>query len=88
MTTHPHNDAYARLMAEAIPTGTFGRAHPETPPDARTGPQTPHWTPEQQRQHLAELTAALNAIEKRGTRRPPQAPHLRVINGGSGTDAA
>jgi hypothetical protein len=79
------SDAYERLMAEAVPTGTFGHARPARQQQTESAPR---WTPEEQARHRAELEAALNAIEKRGTRRPPQAPHLRVINGGSATDAA
>lgn len=67
-------NAYERLMAEAVPTGTFGHARPaqwrETTP-------APAWTPEEQAAHLAELEAALAGTETRGPRRP----NLRVIDG-------
>lgn len=45
-------NAYERLMAEAIPTGTFGHAQP--PP---TGPRP--WTALEQAEHYAVLEAAL-----------------------------
>ncbi|GGV68986.1 hypothetical protein GCM10010294_25290 [Streptomyces griseoloalbus] len=67
---------YARLMAEQWPTGTFGHAQPPTPPKPHTEP----WTTEEQAQHLADLTAALNGwhdpseqAEHKRTR------HLRLI---------
>ena len=65
---------YARLMAEAVPTGTFGRARPATP---RSAEPEPRWTPEEQARHRAELEAALAGTETRGPRRP----RLRVIDG-------
>ena len=68
---------YERLMAEAVPTGTFGRARPaprqETAP-ARTGRPAPAWTPEEQAAHYAELEAALAPAK-------PRRPRLRVIDG-------
>ena len=66
--------AYERLMAEAVPTGTFGRAR--TVGRRTTGP-APAWTPEEQAAHRAELEAALAGTETRGPRRP----NLRVIEG-------
>jgi hypothetical protein len=62
---------YERLMAEAIPTGTFGRARPAQP---RTADSAPAWTPEEQAAHRAELEAALAPARLRR-------PHLRVIDG-------
>ncbi|MBZ6290348.1 hypothetical protein KVH30_02020 [Streptomyces olivaceus] len=70
--------AYERLMAEAVPTGTFGRARPERP---REAPSRPSWTPEEQAAHRAELEAALVGFETRGPRRPL----LRVIDGTAAT---
>ncbi|MGW9397280.1 hypothetical protein [Streptomyces sp. NPDC055642] len=67
-------NAYERLMAEAVPTGTFGRARPTTP---RSAEPAPRWTPEEQARHRAELEAALAGTETRGPRRP----RLRVIEG-------
>lgn len=67
-------NAYERLMAEAIPTGTFGHAQPARRRDHESAPR---WTPEQQAAHLAELLAELDRYETRGPRRP----ELRVIDG-------
>lgn len=67
-------NAYERLMAEAIPTGTFGYARPARRQHAEPAPR---WTPEEQAAHWAELEAALNETETRGPRRP----RLRVIDG-------
>ncbi|MFG3127426.1 hypothetical protein ACGFZU_06955 [Streptomyces tendae] len=61
-------------MAEAIPTGTFGRAR--TAP-VREATPAPSWTTEEQARHRAELEAALAGFETRGPRRP----QLRVIDG-------
>ena len=47
-------DAYARLMAEAIPTRPA--PHGPWPEGARST-----WTPEEQEQHVADLIAALDA---------------------------
>ena len=67
-------NAYERLMAEAVPTGTFGHARPV---GRRTTGPAPAWTPEEQAAHRAELEAALAGTETRGPRRPS----LRVIEG-------
>ncbi|GAA4823889.1 hypothetical protein [Streptomyces ziwulingensis] len=64
--------AYERLMAESLPTGTFGRSQPA---QSRSTAPAPAWTPEEQAAHRAELEAAL--AETRGPRRP----RLRVIDG-------
>lgn len=69
---------YERLMAEAVPTGTFGHARPVR--RATTEP-APRWTPEEQAAHRAELDAALVGFETRGPRRP----RLRVIDGAAAT---
>ncbi|MBZ6102764.1 hypothetical protein ACH4NO_18340 [Streptomyces olivaceus] len=69
---------YERLMAEAVPTGTFGRSRPERP---REAPSRPSWTPEEQAAHRAELEAALVGFETRG----PHRPLLRVIDGNTST---
>lgn len=63
---------YERLMAEAIPTGTFGHARP-----ARQPQPAARWTPEEQAAHLAALEAELDRLEGRGTGKPK----LRVIDG-------
>ncbi|WHM30270.1 hypothetical protein OH540_09565 [Streptomyces sp. BPPL-273] len=69
---------YERLMAEALPTGTFGRAR--TAPTREAAPAS-RWTPEEQAAHRAELEAALVGFETRGPRRP----QLRVIDGTAAT---
>ncbi|RZU28216.1 hypothetical protein EV284_6382 [Streptomyces sp. BK022] len=49
---------YERLMAEAIPTGRFGRpAPPQAPPAAPARAEPPRWSEEEQARHLAELDA-------------------------------
>lgn len=64
---------YERLMAEAIPTGTFGHARPA----GRQGTApAPAWTPEEQAEHLALLEAELDAYDRR-----PRRPNLRLIDG-------
>ncbi len=83
------SDAYERLMAEAVPTGTFGRARPAAP---RTAETATAWTPTQQARHLAELEAALDGFElddeyashKRDRYREKRA-HLRLITSASPT---
>lgn len=77
-------NAYERLMAEALPTGTFGRARPA--PHQKAAPAcskqpAPAWTPEEQAAHRAQLEAALAGTETRGPRRP----RLRVIDGEAAT---
>jgi hypothetical protein len=80
---------YERLMAEAVPTGTFGRARPTTQQHTGTAPA---WTPTQQARHLAELEAALDGFEladeyashKRDRYREKRA-HLRLITSASPT---
>lgn len=67
-------NAYERLMAEALPTGTFGRARPAVACSAGVASA---WTPEEQAAHRADLEAALDEGETRGPRRP----RLRVIDG-------
>ncbi|MFB7736230.1 hypothetical protein ACFC08_17955 [Streptomyces sp. NPDC056112] len=71
-------NAYERLMAEAVPTGTFGRARPARRRDETPAPA---WTPEEQAAHRAQLEAALAGTETRGPRRP----RLRVIEGTAAT---
>lgn len=73
-------NAYDRLMAEAIPTGTFGRARPV---ERRDPVPAPRWTPEQQAAHRAELEAALGVTQPR-----PRRPRLRVIDGEAARPAA
>lgn len=73
-------NAYERLMAEAIPTGTFGHAQP--PPD---GPRP--WTALEQAEHRRVLDEALDGwhdtsdTATRDRQRPrPRRPKLRVID--------
>ncbi|MFF4090361.1 hypothetical protein ACFYY9_26295 [Streptomyces nigra] len=69
---------YERLMAEAIPTGTFGHARPTT---RHTAEPAARWTPQEQAAHRAELEAALAPAR-------PLRPKLRVINGHTERPAA
>lgn len=72
---------YERLMAEELPTGTFGHSRPSKAREAHSAP----WTTEEQARHLADLNAALDgwqdpserAEQKRSRNRPP---HLHLIN--------
>lgn len=61
-----------RLLAEELPTGTFGHAQP-VPVEHR--PVTP-WTAAEQAAHYAELARAIGA------------PYLRVIDDDQEADAA
>lgn len=65
---------YDRLMAEALPTGTFGHAEPARP---RQAGYLSLWTPDEQADHVAVLEAELDRLEGRGTGKP----QLRVIEG-------
>ena len=65
---------FDRLMAEALPTGTFGHAEPPAP---RTVARVSLWTPDEQAAHVAALVAELDRLEGRGTGKP----RLRVIEG-------
>ncbi|MFE9645285.1 hypothetical protein ACFYO0_14450 [Streptomyces sp. NPDC006365] len=62
---------YERLMAEQIPTGTFGHA---LPPDQSSSRPTRPWTPDEQAQHVAELLEALDGWHHGDAPR-----HLRLI---------
>lgn len=77
---------YERLMAEELPTGTFGHARPPRPTHDRPAPS---WTPAQQARHLADLLAALDGwhdtsqqAEQKRTR------HLHLIQPHHTPDAA
>lgn len=82
-----------RLLAEAIPTGTFGHARPPAPVRREVG----SWTPEEQAAHRAELDAALDGWqsddehdERKRTysrKRAREHRHLRVVDG-TGSEAA
>lgn len=74
---------YERLMAEAIPTGTFGRARPAR--RQQTDP-APAWAVEEQAAHLATLNAALDGFElddeyasNKRDRYREQRAHLRLV---------
>lgn len=76
---------YERLMAEAIPTGTFGHALP--PADPHTRP----WTALEQAEHRAVLDEALDGWQDTSGRatRDRDRHHLRIIRPDHGqTDAA
>lgn len=65
-----------RLLAEAIPDGTFGGSRPTT----RHPQPTPHlWTPDQQQAHYAELDAALEGWDWDRPRRRTERRHLRAL---------
>ncbi|MDI3390460.1 hypothetical protein QIS99_30340 [Streptomyces sp. B-S-A8] len=64
-------NAYERLMAESLPTGTFGHAVSQSP---RFAEQATGWTPAEQAAHVAALESELDRLEARG----PQ-PQLRLI---------
>lgn len=74
-----------RLLAEELPTGTFGHALPPKPRPAEPLPYVSRWSPEEQAQHLADLTAALDgwhdpgehAARDRNRHRPG---HLQVVD--------
>lgn len=74
---------YERLMAEAVPTGTFGHARP--PKRQHTEP-APAWSPAEQARHRAELDAALDGFEldddyanRKRDRYREQRTHLRLV---------
>ncbi|MFJ8538128.1 hypothetical protein [Streptomyces sp. NPDC093591] len=73
-------NAYERLMAEAIPTGTFGHAQPPSDPHSRP------WTALEQAEHRRTLDEALNGWQDPSDtatrdRQRPRRPQLRVIDG-------
>ena len=63
-----------RLLAEELPTGTFGHALPPQPERRHVQPEP--WTPEEQAAHRAELCRALGL------------PHLTVVDDEPGSEAA
>ena len=66
--------AYDRLMAEELPTGTFGHALPVAPPPRPIRP----WTAEEQAGHLADLTRELATWVYREPE--PEEPRLRLVD--------
>lgn len=70
--------ALERLLAEAVPTGTFGDAQPA--PARSTEPR--RWTPAEQAAHYAALAEGIDGWEyAEHTRRPHTTGHLYVIDG-------
>lgn len=72
-------NAYEHLMAEAIPTGTFGHAQPPGDPHKRP------WTALEQAEHRRTLDEALNGWHDPSEtatrdRHRPRRPRLRVID--------
>lgn len=76
---------YERLMAEAIPTGTFGHPQPTKPHDEP-------WTTDEQAQHLADLAAAVkgwqNPAKAAQRDRDRDRRHLRLVHNNQHTNAA
>ena len=75
---------YERLMAEAVPTGSFGHARPAT---RRTAEAAPAWTPEEHARHRTELLAALDGFElhdeqaeRKRDRYREQRAHLQLVH--------
>lgn len=65
-----------RLLAEELPTGTFGHAQPPQPAPRPIRP----WTPEEQARHWAELGEALEGWHwEGGTSRRSRRRHLRAL---------
>jgi hypothetical protein len=62
-----------RLLAEEVPTGTFGHATDSV----RGAEPGGWWTPEEQAAHRAELEAALGITDSRSNGRP----QLRLVDG-------
>jgi hypothetical protein len=83
-----------RLLAEELPTGTFGHARPPAPDRRLARP----WTPEEQAEHRAVLEEALDGWQsddehdqrKRAYSRDRarEHRHLRVIDGEDSEAAA
>jgi hypothetical protein len=82
---------YERLMAEALPTGTFGGARPPKPQRRTTAaPAARSWTPEAQAAHVETLLNGLDGFElhdeyaehkrdRHREKRAEQRPRLRLI---------
>ncbi|MGW7001342.1 hypothetical protein ACWGCW_00595 [Streptomyces sp. NPDC054933] len=70
---------FERLMAEAVPDGTFGGARTREPaqqPPAAYRPKR-ETTPLEAAEHVRQLEAALDEREGRGTGQPDR--HLRAV---------
>ncbi|MDQ0842440.1 hypothetical protein [Streptomyces sp. V1I6] len=68
-----------RLLAEAVPDGTFGGARTPQPRRGRPQPARPLWTPEQQAAHYVELAAVLDGWEWDEEHRNEERRRLRLI---------
>jgi hypothetical protein len=64
---------YERLLAEEIPTGTFGHAQPPPP-----GPRP--WTAIEQAEHRRTLDEALDNWEWNRDERRTERRHLRLVD--------
>ena len=64
---------YERLLAEEIPTGTFGHAAPPPP-----GPR--RWTAIEQAEHRRTLDEALDSWEWNRDERRTERRHLRLVD--------
>lgn len=68
---------YERLLAEELPTGTFGDAQ-HAPKPSSTAPRP--WTPQEQLDHRRTLNEALDGWEyAEETRTPHTTRHLRPV---------
>lgn len=72
---------YERLLAEEIPTGTFGHAVPPPP-----GPR--RWTAIEQAEHRRTLDEALDSWEWNRDERRTERRHLRLVDTEADTRAA
>ncbi|MGA5424555.1 hypothetical protein [Streptomyces lavendulocolor] len=69
---------YERLLAEAIPTGTFGDAQPAP---HRPQPTSRPWTAQEQLDHRRALETALDGWEyAEDTRTPHTTRHLHPVH--------
>jgi hypothetical protein len=68
-------DPLDRLLAETIPTGTFGGSRAVGPAPHRVKKPAVTSTPKEQARRRADLEAALSMRETRG----PKPRHLRVV---------
>ncbi|MFE2967531.1 hypothetical protein ACFXKC_28435 [Streptomyces sp. NPDC059340] len=76
-----------RLLAEELPTGTFGHAEPPTEPEPPPKPIEP-WTTEEQAQHYADLLTGIDGWHYREPEPETEAdvPHLRLVDDTEHTD--
>lgn len=69
-------NALDRLLAESVPTGTFGGSRAVGPAPRRAKKPAATSAPEEQARRRADLEAALSMRETRG----PKPRHLRVVH--------